>query len=217
MSDRPILYSFRRCPYAIRARLALYLSKTEVELREIVLKNKPDSMLHYSPKGTVPVLVVNATERNLDVIDESLDIMHWALAINDPTHLLNKDLDEMKVLIDLNDGEFKHFLDRYKYADRYPEQTEIQYREQAEQFIQRLEARLKDKTHLLGDQLSFADIAILPFIRQFAHVDLKWFEQSPYPQVRRWLNEFKSSELFTAVMKKYPAWQEGDEPTLFKA
>lgn len=201
----------------MRARLALHLSGQAVELREIVLKNKPESMLSYSPKGTVPVLVISSEQDQPEVIDESLDIMRWALNQNDPTDLLDKLSDESKKLVEWNDGEFKHFLDRYKYADRYPEQTEENYRERAEEFIQQLEKHLATGKYLFGDQESFADIAILPFIRQFAHVDLKWFEQSPYPRVIQWLNNFKDSERFASIMHKYPAWQEGDEITLFQA
>lgn len=216
MNSSAILYSFRRCPYAMRARLALSLSEQKVELREIVLKNKPKSMLNYSPKGTVPVLIVKDTEGSETVIDESLDIMQWAFEKNDPQHYLrNETFEEVLQLISENDGTFKFYLDRYKYADRYPEKSEQEYREQGEVFLRLLDERLSKYTYLFGNEPCLADIAIFPFVRQFAHVDLKWFEQSPYPNLKSWLDAYKSSEVFLGIMKKYPAWQEGDEKTWF--
>lgn len=214
MSSHPILYSFRRCPYAMRARLALRASCQTVELREIVLKDKPQSMLDYSAKGTVPVLILREPEER--IIDESLDIMLWALKLNDPQNLLAvSNLDAVNELIAQNDGEFKYYLDRYKYADRYPELSEQEYRERGEKFLKLLEARLQDYPFLFGTEPCLADIAIFPFVRQFAHVDLNWFEQSPYPRLKSWLADYKASEPFLAIMKKYPAWKEGDEITWF--
>jgi glutathione S-transferase len=163
----PILYTFRRCPYAIRARLSIAVSGVSVEYREIALRNKPQAMLLISPKGTVPVLQL-ADGR---VIDQSLDIMLWALALNDPQQWLQgeKSLPESaKALIDTNDGPFKFWLDRYKYADRHPEQSAEHYRQQAEEFLQSLERLLEVREYLLGEHLSIADMAIFPFIRQFA-------------------------------------------------
>ena len=204
-----ILYSFRRCPYAIRARLALYASGVKVELREVALRHKPPSMLKASPKGSVPVLVLPDGH----VIDESWDIMVWALRQDDPNGWLGKNsiyIDAATPLVIENDTVFKTNLDRYKYADRYPQHPQIYYRSAAETFLQQLECRL-DTTHfLLGDAMSIADVAIFPFIRQFAEVDKGWFAQAPYPLLRRWLEVFLSSEDFGAVMKKYPVWRPGD-------
>lgn len=204
----PILYSFRRCPYAIRARLALYVSGTAIELREVVLRNKPASMLEKSPKGSVPVLVLPEGH----VIDESWDIMIWALQQHDPDNWLGKNhayVDAAAPLINENDTSFKDDLDRYKYPDRYPEQSQIQYRMQGEIFLQRLEDRLCVTPYLLGDTLSIADAGIFPFIRQFADVDKDWFSQAPYASLRHWLKNLLNSVLFDAVMKKSPPMATG--------
>jgi len=208
----PVLYSFRRCPYAMRARMALVYSGVTFELREIVLKNKPQEMLNASPKGTVPVLILPTGT----VVDESLDVMKWALSMNDPddwvmqtslelTHSLN-------ALIQKNDHEFKGYLDRYKYADRYPECSMKHYRGQGEVFLLELERKLQSSLYLFGDQLTLADVAIMPFIRQFAHVDIDWFRQTPYKKLQAWLDDFLQSTLFNRVMKKYPLWVAGDKP-----
>ncbi len=222
MSAYPILYSFRRCPYAMRARLAIMASGLTVELREIVLKNKPGAMLTTSPKGTVPVLFVESEGK---VVDESLDIMHWALSQNDPQGLLpredNDDLAQQTLrkqcnqLIQRNDNDFKPCLDRYKYADRHPEFSQQEYRQQGEAFLLELEERLQKQTYLFGEKTTLADIAIMPFIRQFAHVDRNWFAKAPYPNLQRWLNLWLESPLFLSIMQKYQPWQEGDDMTLF--
>ena len=204
--DLPILYSYRRCPYAMRARMALRYSGIAVEIREIALKDKPGSMLQVSPKGTVPVLVIGAT-----VIDESLDIMYWALAQHDPDHWLPREESrraEIETLIAVNDYEFKAALDRYKYATRFPEQSVETYRGQGEVFLQTLESRLQMQPWLCGQQRTLADMAIFPFVRQFAMVDMAWFEHSSYAAVNAWLAALKESDLFQAVMKKYPTWME---------
>ncbi len=200
----PILYSFRRCPYAIRARMAIAVSRLSVELREVVLKNKPEAMLSISPKATVPVLQLED-----GVIDESLDVMQWALQQSDPlnlglldTHIKGPDL------IASNDGEFKSWLDLYKYADRHPEMTAIEYRAKACEFLGRLEQQLEQHRFLLGEDLTFTDIAIFPFIRQFAYVDIAWFQSSDFPKLIAWLNSLLESELFLNVMEKYQAWEE---------
>ena len=206
----PILYSFRRCPYAIRTRLALKSSGIKVEMREVVLSEKPAAMLSTSPKGTVPVLVL-ADGR---VIDESLDIMLWALRQNDPDGWLSTDvvrISDCEQLIQINDGEFKFYLDRYKYWDRYPEHSMDYYRQQAETFLQKLEQRVEQSGFVCGDTISMADMAIFPFIRQFSLVDKDWFEQSRFVYLRIWLDKLLSSELFISVMKKYPQWHDGDE------
>ena len=209
----PILYSFRRCPYAMRARLALSyaLEVNALELREVILKNKPQALLDISPKATVPVLqLVDGT-----VIDESLDIMKWALSLNDPDDWLNTDNEsEISELITQNDGEFKWALDHYKYSDRH-EESEEYYRAQGETFLHNLNERLKNNAFLMGENISFADLAIFPFIRQFAHVDKNWFFASEYKALINWTNYRLESELFKNIMKKNPGWQEGDEPLLF--
>ncbi|NQZ53377.1 MAG: glutathione S-transferase [Piscirickettsiaceae bacterium] len=210
-----VLYSFRRCPYAIRARLAIAISSVHVELREVVLRDKPPSLLDYSSKATVPVLIT----ADQTVIDESIDIMFWALQQADPQSWLY-DLNSAQhqlsqQLIENNDGEFKDFLDRYKYADRYPEHPQEYYRQQAEKTLVNLELLLAKNGYLVADKISLADMAILPFIRQFAFVDKAWFDTSPYPLLKTWLDNFLNSDLFSSIMLKYPPWQEGDNVTLF--
>ena len=205
------MYSFRRCPYAIRARLAIHASGIKVELREILLRDKPEHMLQLSAKGTVPVLRLPSGA----VIDESIDVLHWALQINDPADWLAVDKNELVKLVKHNDGEFKHWLDRYKYSVGYPEHSVEYYRGQAELFIGELELRLATSQYLSGDKLTAADMAILPFIRQFAFVDKAWFDSAPYPKVQRWLEDFLVSSVFLAVMDKYCQWQVGDDVVLF--
>ncbi len=191
------LYSFRRCPYAMRARMALRYSGVPVEMVEVSLKAKPPEMLAISPKGTVPVLDAGGR-----VIDESLEIMHWALAQNDPQGWLLDGDARIAELIEANDQGFKVHLNRYKYAERYPEQPMEVYRAEGAVFLQRLEALLEDRDYLLADHPSLADIALLPFVRQFAHVDREWFAQTPYVRLQDWLQRFLESELFTSIMKK---------------
>ncbi|CRK75057.1 glutathione S-transferase [Nereida ignava] len=203
----PILYSFRRCPYAMRARLAITLSQTRVELREIILRDKPAAMLAASPKGTVPVLVIGD-----EVIEESLDIMKWALADHPLGALSDKDAE----LIALNDGPFKSALDRTKYATRFPGTDPNAEREKGCAFIATLEARLSGPW-LGGDTASLVDYAILPFIRQFANTDATWFAEQPYPRVQKWLGDFLASPLFQSIMNKYERWDElsPSEPVYF--
>lgn len=198
-----ILYSFRRCPYAIRARMALKYSGLEIHLREVVLKDKPDEMLKASSKGTVPVLLLPSGQ----VIDESLSIMHWALEKYDPEQWLIPTLKaEIETLIFQNDYEFKPWLDKYKYADRHPEHNKTFYREHCEIFLQQLEEKLSNNDYLLTQKQSLADIAIFPFIRQCAYVDKTWFEQAPYPNLNRWLNSLLKSTLFLSTMDKHSKW-----------
>ena len=210
----PRLYSFRRCPYAMRARLGLIFAELPVELREITLKNKPEQMLAISPKGTVPVLqLADGT-----VIEESAEIMMWALEQNDPQGLLDeKVLSEANALIAQNDNEFKQWLDRYKYADRHPEMTQIEYRQKGEIFLQDLEALLTKNTYLLGNSVTVADIGIMPFVRQFAHVDRDVFYSLPYPKLQLWLQHWLEHPLFVQAMTKFQPWQEGDEVVVFPA
>ncbi len=210
----PLLYSFRRCPYAIRARLALRVSGIQVTLREVVLADKPAALRACSAKATVPVLVVN----HQHVIDESVAIMVFALKQNDPQEWLVTDADlaaECQRLIAYNDGEFKSHLDHYKYADRFPNQPMEVYRAQGESFLSELEAKLAISPYLLCERPTFADMAIMPFIRQFANVDKEWFEQRPYPHLQAWLMELLRQPLFTSVMDKYKQWQEGDPVIMF--
>lgn len=207
----PTLYSFRRCPYAMRARMAIHYAGIRTILREVELRNKPDEMLQISPKATVPVLLLS----DGTVIDESLEIMQWALDISDEDGWL-RGLNEQQLalanaLVAENDNEFKSHLDHYKYAERFPESSLQQSRAQAEVFLQRLEQHLQQHDYLLANQLSFADIAIFPFVRQFAHVDFTWFTQTPYLNVQRWLRDLLVSERFIAVMDKRQPWQRGDE------
>ena len=210
----PILYSFRRCPYAIRARLAIRVSGIQVELREVVLSDKPKEMLAHSPKGTVPVLVLP----DQTVIDESRDIMLWALEQNDPDSWLSDDLSiqkETSKLIEENDGVFKTKLDRYKYADRFPEKSAEEHRHGGEVFLSQLEDKLSQYKFLMGNDISLADMAVLPFIRQFAHVDKDWFYQTDYTKLKKWLDFLLSEKLFSDVLKKYPQWHNGDARMLF--
>ncbi|MDX8378925.1 MAG: glutathione S-transferase [Gallionella sp.] len=197
----PILYTFRRCPYAMRARMALHASGIDVAFREVLLRDKPACMLLASPKGTVPVLI----QPDGRVIDESWDIMQWALQQQDPENWLGTDQTyalAAQPLIANNDQYFKPYLDRYKYADRYPAQSRLSYRMQAEIHLSPLESRLCYSPYLLGDTLSIADAALFPFIRQFAKVDQDWFAQAPYPALRDWLNGISNSPRFAAIMQK---------------
>ena len=205
----PILYSFRRCPYAIRARLAIKVGALDVELREIKLSNKPAEMLACSSKGTVPVLLLP----NGIVIDESKDIMEWALNQSDPNNWLADDAtaqQEIAYLIDFNDSEFKKYLDLYKYADRYPEKSVEHYRQQGEVFLEKLEHKLNKTKFILKDDITFVDMALFPFIRQFAFVDKDWFDKSQYNKLKKWLELLLETSLFNDVMKKYPIWSKED-------
>lgn len=200
----PILYSFRRCPYAIRARLALRRADIHVELREIELKNKPPSMLTASPKGTVPVLITQEQQ----VIDESLDIMRWALSQNDPDNWLeNSTSVQTTKLIEQIDQEFKPWLDKYKYADRHTEHDAKYYRDQCLPFLRQLNESLAANNFLMADKMTLADAAIFPFIRQFAAVDQTWFTNSPHRHLQAWLDKHLASELFKSVMHKYQPWR----------
>ena len=211
----PVLYSFRRCPYAMRARMALACSQVAVELREVVLREMPAAMLACSPKATVPVLVFADDA----VLEESRDIMDWALSGNDPENWMpaagSEDYAVAKHLIDENDDSFKQQLDRYKYAERHPEHPVEYYREQGGSFLKQLDERLIRNTWLLGERISVADVAIFPFVRQFAHVDKLWFDRLPWSHLQQWLDTLLQSDLFASVMQKYPQWQEGDAPTRF--
>jgi len=200
----PVLYSYRRCPYAMRARMALKIAEIDVEIREISLRDKPKHMLQVSPKGTVPVLVLDDGK----VIDESLDIMLWALGQQDPALWLNVDADAAMQLIKQNDTSFKHALDAYKYPERYTHQTQIAHRKDGEGFLSLIETLLSQHFYLFGNQPSYADIAIFPFIRQFAAVDSAWFNQTSYTHLIDWLNKWLESDLFISVMLKQQTYTE---------
>ena len=214
ISSYPRLYSFRRCPYAMRARLGLLFAGLQVELREITLKNKPPQMLAISPKGTVPVLqLLDGT-----VIEESREIMTWALTQKDAQGLLAaQTLPQANALIDKNDNEFKYWLDRYKYADRHLEMSQAEYRQRGEAFLQMLEALLIKNPYLLGERITIADIGIMPFVRQFAHVNRKVFYDLPYPNLQRWLQDWLKHPLFLQAMTKFAPWQEKDDVVVFPA
>jgi glutathione S-transferase len=190
--------------------MAIAYAGIDVGLREVVLKDKPAAMLEASSKGTVPVLI----DTNGRVIDESLDVMAWALDQHDSDHWLSGE-GLQDPLIDSCDNTFKHWLDRYKYAVRFPEQTEQWYREQGEHFLDQLEQLLADHLYLRGDSLSAVDVAVMPFVRQFAAVDTNWWSGRPYPQVATWLELLLESDLFKGVMNKYPQWHDGDPAIRF--
>ena len=201
----PILYSFRRCPYAMRARLALQAAGQFVEHREVTLKNKPAEMLRASPKGTVPVLVL----ADGSVLEESLDIMRWALGHNDPHSWLAQDeagQENVPVLIAQNDGEFKFHLDRYKYPSRYGLADGVAHRELARGFLDLLQDTLARHSFLSGARFGLADAAIAPFVRQFAHTDPAWFAAQAWSKLAQWLQDFEASAAFALVMEKHPVW-----------
>ncbi|MEP4889053.1 MAG: glutathione S-transferase [Aliiglaciecola sp.] len=216
---QPILYSLRNCPYAMRARIALFKANQSVAVREVKLNNKPAEMLKASAKGTVPILVVENDLKSTLIIEESLEVMLWALAQSDPNDLLRKDepmvLPSMLSLIARFDDEFKTHLNAYKCAKRYKENNLIECRQACEVYIQELEDCLSvgtadnqtNKTsYIISDQESLVDIALLPFIRQFAKVERQWYQQSPYPKVKQWLNHYLQSVMFTKVMTKFDVW-----------
>ena len=206
-----IFYSFRRCPYAIRARLAIAYSQQSVYLREVVLKHKPKEMIELSEKATVPVLQLT----NGDVIDESLDIMIWALEYADPKGWLTPNLPLMLELIDENDFEFKNWLDKYKYADRFPQQSVDYYQQRADDFLFKLETKLQGSRYLFGENISLADMAIFPFVRQFAGVDKTYFENLSYRALQNWLTNLTTLPLFISIMSKYPSWNSENKGVLF--
>ena len=210
----PILYSLQNCPYAMRARLAILLAQQTVQIRAITMKDKPVEMLQASPKGTVPVLIVDEST----VIDESLDIMLWALNRNDPENLLYnhepKALPEMLIVIADNDTEFKPNLEKYKRAKRFHGDDLENCRLECEPFIQMLEQRLSKHRFLMGETPSLLDYALLPFIRQFSRVNKTEFTHQRYTHLRQWLRYHLQSRLFSRAMFKYPLWLESREEYL---
>ena len=204
----PILYSFRRCPYAMRARLAIASSGLTLEHREILLRDKAPEFLAASPKGTVPVVV-----DGVEIIEESLDVMQWALSKNDPERLLDMPR-EGRALIETADSDFKDALDRTKYASRMGTDPE-QERLKAQVFLVTLSETLGSSANLFGERMCLADLAALPFVRQFAHIDRARFDEDAPSNVKDWLNRFLNSDRFNSIMKKYPMWKIGDAPTMF--
>ena len=214
MAQQPILYSFRRCPYAMRARLALDASGQSCELREVVLRDKPSEMVSASPKATVPVLI----DEEGAVIDESLDIMLWALRRHDPECWLRPeygDLDSMLQLIKHFDTEFKHHLDRYKYPSRFVDADASVSREGASKSLTLLDEKLRGRGFLFGDRAALADFAIAPFVRQFSSVEPEWFERQPWSDVHRWLKSIVGSQRFTRVMRPLKPWIPGTAGVAF--
>ena len=201
-----ILYSFRRCPYAIRARMAIALSEHKCQIREVVLRDRPEHLLEISPKGTVPVLLL----ANGEILEESLDIMTWALSgILAPS-------DSDSDLITQNDEDFKKNLDRYKYSDRFDDDYDCEtYRDAAVSFLEDLEQRLTISTNLSSEEIGYCDIAIIPFVRQFANTDREWFNALQLPRLHDWLERHLKSKLFLSVMPKLKKWQDDDPPIIF--
>ncbi|MBU3581494.1 glutathione S-transferase [Polynucleobacter sp. AP-Capit-er-40B-B4] len=199
-----ILYSYRRCPYAMRARMALKYASIKLEHREIELRNKPQSMLLASPKGTVPVLCMGDT-----VLDQSVDIMRWAIDQSDPAGWGDVDDTLAQTWVEKNDGPFKVLLDQYKYPNRFPElNQEVVLEEALQLMLLPMEQSLQATQYLLGAQMSWVDIAIFPFIRQFSMVDPRRFESLPINAVKQWLSLHLESELFNSVMQKHPVWRD---------
>ena len=207
--NTPILYNFRRCPYAMRARLALLSAGRTVEVREIVLRAKPAHMLELSPKGTVPVLWLGDC-----VIDESRDIMEWALAQNDPEGLLNMPTEGHDWIAAI-EGPFKSALDRYKYATRYEGVDSTLERDKAEAILMTVDAQLHQTDWLYSDRPCLADLATITFVRQFANVDRAWFDAQEWDGVRAWLERFLASDRFANIMQKYPFWHDGAQSLYF--
>ena len=208
------LYSFRRCPYAMRARLAIQVSGVPCQLREVVLRDKPTAMLEISPKGTVPVLQLPSGE----VVDESADIMMWALGSSASQEWLRPtdgNVEGIHRWIVRTESEFKPHLDRYKYPNRYDGVDPELERHAASEFLMEIDGILTSWPWLMGQRLSAADAAVAPFVRQFANSDREWFDAQRWVHLRSWLDDFLDSPLFLAIMSKYPQWREGDEEVRF--
>lgn len=201
----PVLYSFRRCPYAMRARLALQVSGVIYEHREVALKAKPPEMLAASPKGTVPVLCLDSGE----VLEQSLDIMQWALAQHDPQAWLpvsEQAKANAEAWVAANDGEFKANLDRYKYPQRFGLSDGLKHRESGAAWLHELDAQLQASAYLSGHRWGWVDACIAPFVRQFARTDRVWFDAQPWAHLSQWLEAFEASDAFATVMRKHPLW-----------
>jgi glutathione S-transferase len=210
MLNTPVFYSFRRCPYCIRAHMALKYAGLEIILREVELRDIPAEALVVSPRATVPSLVIN--ENNY--MDESWDIVKWATQKNDPDNWLGKNNEYLKAaekLVETNDGSFKDDLDHYKYADRHPEHSMEYYRQRCVRFLEELNDMLEESSFLLSENITIADIAVFPFIRQFAMVDKDWFGAEPYSGLQRWLDIMLDTELFSEAFKKHEIWKPGNK------
>lgn len=210
MFNTPILYSFRRCPYCMRAHMALKYARLKIILREVVLSDLPVDVLAVSPQATVPSLVISENE----CMDESWDIVKWAIQQSDPENWLGENngyLNDAEMLVETNDYSFKDDLDHYKYADRFPEQPMEYYRQRGEEFVEELNEMLKQNNFLLAEHITVADIAIFPFIRQFSMVDKDWFDKAPYPELQRWLDFMLDTEWFSEAFKKHEIWKPGSE------
>ena len=192
--------------------MAIHISGQRCELREVLLRDKPPSMLEYSAKGTVPVLILQDGK----VIDESLDVIDWALNLNDPDDWQrSKDKEKTKELIKINDGEFKYHLDRYKYSKRYDNEDPEFHRKRCLKFIESINNELNNSEYIFDDNISYADIVLLPFIRQFRIADIEWFDSLPYDNLKKWLSSFLGSSLLNSIMKKYDLWKEGEKSIVF--
>ena len=213
-NDTAILWSFRRCPYAMRARLAIKASGQRVRLREILLRDKPEPFLAASQKGTVPVLVLPDGK----VIDESKDVMFWALGQNDPEAWLamyHRDPNACDAHLEALDHDFKHHLDRYKYATRYEDVDEVIHRDKGAAFLQKWNDHLAQYRALSGDKMGLLDFATLPFVRQFRIADSAWFDDQDWPYLHKWLQDFLHSERFAQIMEKYQPWNKTGEDIAF--
>ena len=208
-NNLPILYSFKRCPYAMRARMAIHASGQKCELREVLLRDKPPSMLQYSAKGTVPVLILQDGK----VIDESLDVIDWALNLNDPDDWQrSKDKEKTKELIKINDGEFKYHLDRYKYSNRYENCDKNFHQKKCFNILIDVEKLISNENWFFGNELNKLDISILPFLRQFRIADPHWFDSlKQIPKIQKFLYNFLDSNLLNQIMFSYKVWGASSE------
>jgi len=215
ISNIPILYSFRRCPFAMRARLAVYYSKTECVIREVLLSNKPEELINLSPKATVPVMQL----ANGCVIEESLEIMKWCFKINDPYNFMPIYIQhklDIENIINLIDGPFKIYLDKYKYSSHYVGEDKIKNRDKACDILHEVENKINDNDFMFDSKISYLDLAILPLIRQFMFVDQDWFlTLMPHKKIKNWLKNFLETEALEKIMVKFPQWKKGDKSQLF--
>ena len=207
----PILYTFRRCPYAMRARFAIRSSQIIVEVREIKLQEKPSEFLKSSLKGTVPILIKKSGE----VLEESLDIINWALNTNDPDKWLAKgklESHEIAKLLDDLENKFKPNLDKYKYPNRFSGVDQFLYRNKNLCFLEKLNSQLEKNKSLNCEHLTLLDYAIFPFVRQFRNVDQEWFEKLNFIFLNKWINQIIDSQDFSSIMKKFKKWEPNDLP-----
>ena len=211
--DRPILYSFKRCPYAMRARMALKLANIKCEIREVRLNNKPKDMLEASPKGTVPVFILKD-----QIIDESIEIINWVIS---KSGLFKDNISDEKILlterlINTFDNNFKYHLDRYKYATRYENQDPLLHRSECKKILLQVNDLISDKDYFFGKELNKIDISILPFLRQFRIADIKWFDEDMnIPKMQKYVHKFLESKLLEDVMINIEEWKEGSDIKIF--